>query len=482
MATGPINYAVGMPDLTSQFSNFNVALSGYMDRDKAIRDGAEKKAKEEAFASRLKEILASGDQRALLDLQIENPEKFEFARGAWNQLKDDEKKAQFGQLQDVATLLNTSPDLGVQKIDEAVVAMENSGQDASKFKALRDLAVNDPKAASLSLAMIMGAVDPEKTKAMYDLVDSRAKAERDAAQEGRTSELHQYTVAGKKFDQEMQQKYGETAEQLALRQKAAATEGTLLNTELSAAQEVRAQAEFEREQAEATQEAASGGPEFAKITPTLQKLLDKESNARITAETSARQFDEIITRARAIESRYKGATWGGAASMARKAGEYVGLFPESDLAVYVSKVKAAVNKEALANLPQGPATDKDVQLVLDASINPNSPPETIVRYFEAASRLQRDISTSHETREEFVQKTGLTGGVAPRDIVIGGVAYPKGTGLKKIVDDQVAVKRGGASSFQAPSTQAQPSGSITPSSTAAPASKGYMKYATPQRS
>ncbi len=128
MATGPINYAVGMPDLTSQFSNFNVALSGYMDRDKALRDEAEKKAKEEAFASRLKEVLSSGDQRALLDLQIENPEKFEFARGAWTQLKDDEKKAQFGKLSEVRTALRTAPEVGIRMIRDHATALENSGQ------------------------------------------------------------------------------------------------------------------------------------------------------------------------------------------------------------------------------------------------------------------------------------------------------------------------------------------------------------------
>ena len=168
MATGPINYAVGMPDLTNAFSNFNVALSGYMKRDKALRDEAEKKAKEEAFAARLKEVLSSGDQRALLDLQIENPDKFEFARGAWDQLKDDEKKAQFGKLSEVRTALRTAPEVGVRMIRDHVIALENSGQDASQFKELLRVAELDPEAAAQSFEMLMTVADPDAVKKIYD--------------------------------------------------------------------------------------------------------------------------------------------------------------------------------------------------------------------------------------------------------------------------------------------------------------------------
>ena len=185
MATGPINYAVGMPDLTSQFSNFNVALSGYMGRDKAIRDEAEKKAKDEAFASRLKEILSSGDQRALLDLQIENPDKFEFARGAWTQLKDDEKKAQFGKLSEVRTALRTAPEVGIRMIRDHATALENSGQDASQFKEL------------LRVEMLMTVADPDAVKKIYDTEGVKTKAALDAAKAERDATLLPHEIAYK---------------------------------------------------------------------------------------------------------------------------------------------------------------------------------------------------------------------------------------------------------------------------------------------
>ena len=197
MATGPINYAVGMPDLTSQFSNFNVALSGYMGRDKAIRDEAEKKAKDEAFASRLKEVLSSGDQRALLDLQIENPDKFEFARGAWNQLKDDEKKAQFGKLSEVRTALRTAPEVGIRMIRDHATALENSGQDASQFKELLRVAEIDPEAAAQSFEMLMTVADPDAVKKIYDTEGVKTKAALDAAKAERDATLLPHEIAYK---------------------------------------------------------------------------------------------------------------------------------------------------------------------------------------------------------------------------------------------------------------------------------------------
>lgn len=197
MATGPINYAVGMPDLTSHFSNFNVALSGYMDRDKAIRDEAEKKAKEEAFASRLKEVLTSGDQRALLDLQIENPDKFEFARGAWDQLKDDEKKAQFGKLSEVRTALRTAPEVGIRMIRDHAAALENSGQDASQFKELLRVAELDPEAAAQSFEMLMTVADPDAVKKIYDTEGVKTKAALDAAKATREATLLPHEIAYK---------------------------------------------------------------------------------------------------------------------------------------------------------------------------------------------------------------------------------------------------------------------------------------------
>ena len=197
MATGPINYAIGMPDLASQFSNFNVALSGYMDRDKALRDEAEKKAKAEAFAAQLKEVLSSGDQRALLDLQIDNPDKFEFARGAWTQLKDDEKKAQFGKLSEVRAALRTAPEVGIRMIRDHATALENSGQDASQFKELLRVAEIDPEAAAQSFEMLMTVADPDAVKKIYDTEGVKTKAALDAAKAERDATLLPHEIAYK---------------------------------------------------------------------------------------------------------------------------------------------------------------------------------------------------------------------------------------------------------------------------------------------
>lgn len=283
MATGPINYAVGMPDLTSQFSNFNVALSGYMGRDKALRDEAEKKAKDEAFASRLKEVLSSGDQRALLDLQIENPDKFEFARGAWNQLKDDEKKAQFGKLSEVRTALRTAPEVGVRMIRDHVTALENSGQDSSQFKELLRVAEIDPEAAAQSFEMLMTVADPDAVKKIYDTEGVRTKAALDAARAERDATLLPHEIAykqamagkaaaetglvGPRFALEKDRLAAtEEANRIASQARADAAEDRAINTRIS---QIKTQTDIQRREEDQTRKFESDVKAIDNTTPKL---------------------------------------------------------------------------------------------------------------------------------------------------------------------------------------------------------------------
>lgn len=487
MATGPINYAVGMPDLTSQFSNFNVALSGYMDRDKALRDEAEKKAKEEAFATRLKEVLSSGDQRALLDLQIENPDKFEFARGAWNQLKDDEKKAQFGKLSEVRTALRTAPEVGVRMIRDHVTALENSGQDSSQFKELLRVAEIDPEAAAQSFEMLMTVADPDAVKKIYDTEGVKTKAALDAAKAERDAALLPHEIA---YKQAMAGK--------ATQDMLSAPEKIQLDRDRLALQEQQARdTAAARHDAAETRKTTAEAANAARLTTTLnsknrfietnrQAIADVDkatsvaSNSLKTIEAGQNNLGSVAgnivigwTPPPPDGKRPQG--WPPRSAITKTAknafGPVEAMLPtlRDATAALTGQLETIISQATLEQLPLmkgfGSLAVAEMKTLADsvANLNPNMPPEQLARELDKVylkfesikSALLADIAKAKEQKREALRLRDQ--GVQQYDAVSASLAKSANLNLPGV--------RG--------ATQAQPA------APAVPQTKSYAKYAQP---
>jgi hypothetical protein len=69
---------------------------------------------------------------------------------------------------------------------------------------------------------------------------------------------------------------------------------------------------------------------------------------------------------------------------------------------YRTEVTRIRNSEAIANLPKGPASDRDVALVLAGEPPINSPKEEIVEYLRAVERVARGMAEYDKMKAQYV--------------------------------------------------------------------------------
>ena len=82
--------------------------------------------------------------------------------------------------------------------------------------------------------------------------------------------------------------------------------------------------------------------------------------------------------------------------------------------------------EALKLLPPGPATDRDVTLVLETTLDENASPETLARYARGMAKINKILAKTEEAEAEWVNSVGSLS-KARDDIEVLGVKVPKGS-------------------------------------------------------
>jgi hypothetical protein len=186
------------------------------------------------------------------------------------------------------------------------------------------------------------------------------------------------------------------------------------------------------------------------LPESSQKIVNESAIGAVTANQSAARSNDLAGRLEALGGGY-GAFGGMAEWWAKSTGN------QDAMSQARTEYVALRNKLAQGSLPPGPATDKDVELVMKGF-----PPETadakyLAKFLRAQANIQAAEAAFEDTKAQWVNEVGFLG-KPKKDVVIGGVRVPAGTTLAEF--------------------WAKNGGGMTKKQNAASAMSRYSKYAT----
>lgn len=102
--------------------------------------------------------------------------------------------------------------------------------------------------------------------------------------------------------------------------------------------------------------------------------------------------------------------------------------------------KELMTQQAIQNLPPGPASDKDIKLVLGGFPPPNASKETLVSFLNGMAKLQELVANTRQAQADWISGNGNIGR-AKRDLIVNGVTVPAGTTFGEFSKSQAAYER-----------------------------------------
>lgn len=174
------------------------------------------------------------------------------------------------------------------------------------------------------------------------------------------------------------------------------------------------------------------------LSDSAQKIINDSAVKTVAAAQSAEQATTLAEKLEAL---------GGGSGVASRVSEWIRQSTGNQDEMSAARSEYSRIRSSLVQglLPPGPATDKDVALVMQGF-----PPDTadaayVAKFLRSMARVQRAESAFEETKAEWVNSVGYLG--KPRqDVQIGGVTVPAGTTLaqfwrkngKQLIDDAQA--------------------------------------------
>lgn len=188
----PIDYTIAAPDITgSLLGGIQAGQAIRKVREDALTEEAAR-ARNEQYSSDLNEYLANPTARGAAAMVAKYPEQRKAIGDAWDIQSQDQKDQQFSAgTQVYSAILGGRPEIATKIIDDNIAAMENSGQDSSALKAIREVIGIDPKGAAANIGLTLSALDPDKwskiatemrssEQAPFELTEKQAKAQKAA--------------------------------------------------------------------------------------------------------------------------------------------------------------------------------------------------------------------------------------------------------------------------------------------------------------
>ncbi|MNO63654.1 hypothetical protein D3C76_543630 [compost metagenome] len=164
---GPIDYLGAMPQVNLGQSLLSGLQAGAALREVKDRNLAEDRAAQ--YSADLQNTFANPTAQNFAALRLKYPEQSEAIGQGWKDLSEAQKGEEFGSgIRVYQALKNNNPDAANRVLDEQITAMENSGQDATDLRNIKDSIARDPRATSNQVAFYLSSVDPDRWKKMMD--------------------------------------------------------------------------------------------------------------------------------------------------------------------------------------------------------------------------------------------------------------------------------------------------------------------------
>lgn len=167
MAIGPIDYMGMMPQV-----NIAQSLGQGLQLGAAIKAQQEKNAQME-LAKQQQELYKADLQNALSNPTAQNwaamsakyPQQREAFKQSWDMLSKEQQDQDYLTGAQAFNALNAgNADVAKGLLDQRIAAMENSGQNAGKLKAMRTTLDTDPSLVQGQLGLVLSSIDPTRWK------------------------------------------------------------------------------------------------------------------------------------------------------------------------------------------------------------------------------------------------------------------------------------------------------------------------------
>lgn len=161
------------------------------------------------------------------------------------------------------------------------------------------------------------------------------------------------------------------------------------------------------------------------LSPGMEKM---QAEAVASSVTASQMSNTAAQLAEAFKK--EGRTGGFATWMAERGKEVAGF--DGGVSALRREFVRLVNQGVLADLPPGPATDKDISTIRAGFPSENASAETIAKWLQSFSNVQKAAAMRDEAKSEWLSQVGNMSN-APRDLNIGGVQVAKGTSFAQFV-------------------------------------------------
>lgn len=200
----PIDYLsqLRQPDITGQFL-------GGLQVGQAMKAQDQAKAQAEQYSADLQAYLNAPTAQGAAAMSAKYPQQREAFKQAWDIQSKDQQDANFRAGTQVYSAIQSGrPEVAAQVLDENIAAMENSGQDASPLKTIRETLQRDPKMTGAQIGLTLSSLEPDRwakvagemrasEQAPYALSEKQSKAQK-AAVDANFAESNAVQDAAKK--------------------------------------------------------------------------------------------------------------------------------------------------------------------------------------------------------------------------------------------------------------------------------------------
>lgn len=172
---GPFDYSIQPPDISGNLLG-GIKAGQQLAIGQAKADAARLAGQQaQAYSADLQTYLQNPTPQAAAALTVKYPEQREAFKQSWELLDEAQQGAQYKSgAQVYSALKNNSPEVAKEILDKQIEAMENSGEDASNYKMIRDTVERNPSGAAAQIGLTLSALDPDKwAKVMGEMRESQ---------------------------------------------------------------------------------------------------------------------------------------------------------------------------------------------------------------------------------------------------------------------------------------------------------------------
>lgn len=390
----PFNYTIQTPNSGRMLSDALTIAGQVAQRDQLLANADKARQEQQAMIAQ-QEIdrqkredfmaLANNRNRTAKDVEDLMFKYNDFQKplqDQFNSMSENEQRQAIAAMSMVREAISRKrPDLAVAQLDRDIEAAKNAGNTAAadKLDMLRNMVIADENAADLTSTMFLRAnMDPVK----YEEMMGKRGAEERAA------ELQPLAVREKSAQAtsaEAKAKFAEEAERAGITEKVWNIRNVQNQIAVRGAQ---LQLDRQRLAMDTAAKMAEVQSKLTEIPAGSQKLVNDAAVTAGAAKQQAETYADLSKRITTI-----GSSWGAAGSANEWLKKAAGM--QDGVTALRQEYTRLRNSAAVASLPPGPATDKDIQMVLEGFPPANASPQVISGFLRGMAKL-KDIEASVE--------------------------------------------------------------------------------------